>query len=97
MKYVVMKFGGTSVEDAAAMGRTANIVAGRRTEEQQPIVVVSAMSKVTDQLLLAASTAARGERESALAPRTWAVPANGLPASSRLSMKCCADSRRWVN
>jgi aspartate kinase len=67
MKYVVMKFGGTSVEDAAAMGRTANIVAGRRTEEQQPIVVVSAMSKVTDQLLLAASTAARGERESALA------------------------------
>jgi aspartate kinase len=67
MKYVVMKFGGTSVEDAAAMGRTAKIVAGRRTEEQQPIVVVSAMSKVTDQLLLAASTAARGERESALA------------------------------
>ena len=67
MKYVVMKFGGTSVEDAAAMARTAKIVAGRRTEEQQPIVVVSAMSKVTDQLLLAAGTAARGERESALA------------------------------
>jgi aspartate kinase len=67
MKYVVMKFGGTSVEDATAMGRTAKIVAGRRTKEQQPIVVVSAMSKVTDQLLLAAGTAARGERESALA------------------------------
>ncbi len=67
MNYVVMKFGGTSVEDAAAMGRTAKIVAGRRTADRQPIVVVSAMSKVTDQLLLAASTAARGERESALA------------------------------
>ncbi|RRA48807.1 lysine-sensitive aspartokinase 3 [Acidipila sp. EB88] len=67
MKYVVMKFGGTSVEDAAAMQRTTAIVAGRRTLEQQPIVVVSAMAKVTDQLLLAAATAARGERESALA------------------------------
>ena len=29
MKLVVMKFGGTSVEDAAAIGRTAAIVAGR--------------------------------------------------------------------
>jgi aspartate kinase len=67
MKYVVMKFGGTSVEDATAMNRTAAIVAGRRTREQQPIVVVSAMAKVTDQLLLAAATAARGEREPALA------------------------------
>ncbi len=67
MKYVVMKFGGTSVEDAAAMRRTAAIVAGRRSGAVQPIVVVSAMSKVTDQLLLAATTAARGEREGALA------------------------------
>jgi aspartate kinase len=67
MKYVVMKFGGTSVEDATAMNRTAAIVAGRRTRDQQPIVVVSAMAKVTDQLLLAAATAARGEREPALA------------------------------
>ena len=67
MKYVVMKFGGTSVEDAAAMRRTAAIVSGRRARGLQPIVVVSAMAKVTDQLLLAASTAARGEREAALA------------------------------
>ena len=29
MNLVVMKFGGTSVEDAAAIGRTAAIVAGR--------------------------------------------------------------------
>ena len=67
MKYVVMKFGGTSVEDAAAMRRTAAIVSGRRARGLQPIVVVSAMAKVTDQLLVAASTAARGEREAALA------------------------------
>ena len=67
MKYTVMKFGGTSVEDAGAIERTATIVAGRRTQGTQPIVVVSAMAKVTDQLLLAAATAARGEREAALA------------------------------
>ena len=67
MKYVVMKFGGTSVEDSAAMRRTVAIVSGRRARGLQPIVVVSAMAKVTDQLLLAASTAARGEREAALA------------------------------
>ena len=29
MNLVVMKFGGTSVEDPAAIGRTAAIVAGR--------------------------------------------------------------------
>ena len=66
MKYVVMKFGGTSVEDAAAIARTGSIIAGRRTSEQQPIVIVSAMAKVTDQLLLGAATAARGGREAAL-------------------------------
>ena len=67
MKYLVMKFGGTSVEDAPAIARTATIVEGRRRPGLQPIVVVSAMAKVTDQLLLAASTAARGGRAEALA------------------------------
>ncbi len=67
MKFVVMKFGGTSVEDAAAIVRTAAIVEGRRRRGPQPIVVVSAMAKVTDQLLLAAATAARGDRAGALA------------------------------
>ena len=67
MKYLVMKFGGTSVEDATAIARTAGIVEGRRKRGYQPIVVVSAMAKVTDQLLLAAATAARGERTEALA------------------------------
>ncbi len=67
MKYLVMKFGGTSVEDAAAIGRTAGIVEGRKERGYQPIVVVSAMAKVTDQLLLAAATAARGARSEALA------------------------------
>ena len=60
MSLVVMKFGGTSVEDAAAIDRTAAIVAGRVAAGKQPVVVVSAMAKVTDQLLRAAAAAARG-------------------------------------
>jgi aspartate kinase len=67
MSLVVMKFGGTSVEDPAAIGRTAAIVAGRVALGKQPVVVVSAMSKVTDQLLRAAAAAAQGDRTGALA------------------------------
>uniref|UniRef100_A0A7V4XT04 Aspartokinase n=1 Tax=Acidobacterium capsulatum TaxID=33075 RepID=A0A7V4XT04_9BACT len=64
---VVMKFGGTSVEDAVAIDRTAGIVRGRVKRGLQPIVVVSAMAKVTDQLIAAAQAAARGDRNGALA------------------------------
>ena len=64
---VVMKFGGTSVEDAAAMLRTSAIVRGRRERGLQPVVVVSAMARVTDQLLAAAHAAGDGDRAGALA------------------------------
>ena len=67
MSLVVMKFGGTSVEDPAAIGRTAGIVAGRIALGKQPVVVVSAMAKVTDQLLRAAAVAAQGDRAGTLA------------------------------
>jgi len=63
---VVMKFGGTSVEDATAILRTASIVASRVRKNLNPIVVVSAMSKVTDTLLAAAAAAGRNDREEAL-------------------------------
>ena len=59
-----MKFGGTSVEDAAAIDRVAGIVKSRLP--QRPFVVISAMAKVTDQLLAMAAAAGRGEREEAL-------------------------------
>ena len=62
-----MKFGGTSVEDPAAIARTAAIVAGRLALGKQPVVVVSAMARVTDQLLRAAASAAAGDRTGALA------------------------------
>src|SRR5581483_5258574 len=89
-KLVVMKFGGTSVEDAAAIHRTAGIVAGRRAKGLQPIVVVSAMAKVTDQLIAAANAAARGDRNGALAitarlrSRHKEVACRRRPAAKRL-------------
>ena len=46
---IVMKFGGTSVESAAAIERVAGIVKAR--EERRPVVVVSAMGKTTNKLL----------------------------------------------
>src|ERR1700680_3847147 len=61
---IVMKFGGTSVMDAAAIERTAQIVKGRL--HRRPVVVVSAMSRVTDALLAAGKAAGEGRREQAL-------------------------------
>src|SRR5690242_6552985 len=62
-----MKFGGTSVEDAKAIERTAAIVRGRRERGLETVVVVSAMAKVTDQLLAAAAAAGRDDKAGALA------------------------------
>ena len=64
---VVMKFGGTSVEDATAMKRTAAIVAGRRKKNLNAVVVVSAMAKVTDLLIASGAAAGRGDRHGSLA------------------------------
>jgi aspartate kinase len=61
---IVMKFGGTSVEDSKAIDRVAAIVEGRLG--QKPVVVVSAMAKVTDTLLTMARAAGEGERKAAL-------------------------------
>jgi aspartate kinase len=67
MSLVVMKFGGTSVEDPAAILRTAAIVEGRVAQGKSPVVVVSAMARVTDLLLRAAAASAQGDRTGALA------------------------------
>ena len=61
---IVMKFGGTSVESAAAIRRVASIVQARAS--RKPVVVVSAMGKTTNKLLAIADTARRGERDEAL-------------------------------
>ncbi len=54
-----MKFGGTSVGDVAAFERVTGIVSSQI--ERRPVVVVSAMTKVTDALLAAFETAKKGD------------------------------------
>jgi aspartate kinase len=61
---IVMKFGGTSVESAAAIERVAGIV--RSQFDRRPLVVVSAMGKTTNRLLGAADKAAAGNLGDAL-------------------------------
>lgn len=61
---IVMKFGGTSVADAAAMTRSIGIVEGKL--KQKPIVVVSACAKVTDSLYGILELVAAGKKEEAL-------------------------------
>jgi len=61
---ICMKFGGTSVQDAQAIDRIAAIVRERLPEN--PVVVVSALAKITDQLLAMAASAGAGDRDKAL-------------------------------
>lgn len=56
---IVCKFGGTSVGSTDAIRRLVEIVRGRQAE--RPVVVVSALSGVTDRLLGLAAAAATGD------------------------------------
>jgi aspartate kinase len=69
---VVMKFGGTSVKDAEAIRRLAGIVAREAQLTAAPVVVVSAMSGVTDQLLAAVASAEAGDHAAAVA-HVWTI------------------------
>lgn len=60
-----MKFGGTSVGDVAAFERVFHIVSTQ--VERHPVVVVSAMTKVTDALLAAFEIAKKGDFAEAVA------------------------------
>jgi bifunctional aspartokinase / homoserine dehydrogenase 1 len=62
MSLLVMKFGGTSVGNAAAIESLATITRDQRAEWGRVVVVVSAMNGVTDMLLEGARTAAHGDR-----------------------------------
>jgi len=61
----VMKFGGTSVGDVAAFERVFHVVSSQI--EKRPVVVVSAMTKVTDALLAAFDLAKKGDFAGAIA------------------------------
>ena len=90
-----MKFGGTSVGDAAAFERVLQVVSAQI--EKRPVIVTSAMTKVTDALLAAFDIAKKGdaaaafeagERMRAHALRAWLAPhereiARGMTAGER--------------
>jgi aspartate kinase len=60
-----MKFGGTSVGDVAAFERVVHAVSSQI--DRHPVVVVSAMTKVTDALLAAFEMAKKGDPQAAFA------------------------------
>src|SRR5260370_31511385 len=61
---IVMKFGGTSVEDAPSIQRVSEII--RERLASRPVVVVSAMGKTTRKLLQAAEASAAGDGRTTL-------------------------------
>ncbi|MBN1991130.1 MAG: aspartate kinase [Anaerolineae bacterium] len=67
---IVMKFGGTSVGSVQALEKVVEIVKKAKAQGHQLVVVVSAMSGVTDLLLNAAYAAAAGHEEGAGQART---------------------------
>jgi aspartate kinase len=62
---IVMKFGGTSVGSAERILQAAAIAAARVEQGDQVVVVTSAMSGVTNSLIVAAQDAAHGKWDSA--------------------------------
>lgn len=62
---IVMKFGGTSNEDAAAMRNVIRIV--KEHVPQRPVVVISAIARATNELEQTARTAATGDERGAVA------------------------------
>ena len=88
---IVMKFGGTSVQDAQAIDRVAAIV--RERLHERPVVVVSALAKITDQLLAMAAAAGAGDRKKAL--ELSQAAASGITAALPIfwAMICWASRR----
>ncbi len=62
---VVMKFGGTSVGDASAIKKAIAIIKASCDEGNEVAVVVSAMTRVTDQIIDAAEEIVKGKTDDA--------------------------------
>lgn len=100
---VVMKFGGTSVADRAAIERLIAIVRRQRERDGAsaspgPVVVVSALSGVTDRLLGVAAEAGAGDAEGALhnlrALRARHMTVSEVVTDDTLRQAACADIDR---
>jgi aspartate kinase len=92
---IVMKFGGTSVADAAAFDNVARIVAAERNA--LPVVVVSAMSGVTDSLLAATAIAADGDAKQAVASLQSVFNRHTVAAKELLSEHSRAEFLNELN
>ena len=89
---IVLKFGGTSVGDASRILAASRIVLARR--ERRPVVVVSALAGVTDQLLAGVDLALAGDTDGyrdlvvSLRERHGAVVSGlELPAEARAALE----------
>jgi aspartate kinase len=88
---IVMKFGGTSVEDATAIRRLVSIV--RQQLERQPIVVVSAMARVTNGLLDCARLSAEG-KDAEVSAKLADITARHYAAADDLALPTERESLR---
>jgi len=88
---IIAKFGGTSVADAAAVSRLIHIVRARQAD--RPVVVVSALAKITDALLtLAQNQDAEAEGAiTALVERHEQI-ANAVPGTTQALEDIHADA-----
>lgn len=82
---IVMKFGGTSVANKEAIQRAISIVQGRL--DQRPVVVVSAMSKVTDMLYRIADEAA-AQKDTEIAQLLDQLRSRHIDTASELLADC---------
>ncbi len=88
---IVMKFGGTSVEDATAIRRLTSIV--RSQHHRQPVVAVSAMGKTTNGLLECARLAASGDLTAAR-EKLETIAAHHFKTADQLALAEDKDSLR---
>jgi aspartate kinase len=92
---IVMKFGGTSVADAAALKNVARVVAAQRHEA--PVVVVSAMSGVTDALLSSTRIATERGAETAITSLTETFARHQRAAEQLLSPQAVDGFISYLN
>src|SRR4029453_2717446 len=86
---IVMKFGGTSVADASAFDNVARIVV--EPIGLRPVVVVSAMSGMTDALVASAELVQSDERKSAVRSLQPLMDRHQTAASALLDQKSASE------
>ena len=91
---VVLKFGGSSVADAACLRRVAEIA--KNSLHNSPVVVLSAMGKTTDALFAAALMAERGESDHAIAALERLIAAHRSACGDLFGEETPPDLERFI-